>query len=57
MFSGLQALEGLGTYSEGNQRTAIFLFNRGAMDLVIININLVIITDLLRQMEQMRILL
>lgn len=57
MFSGLQALEGLGTYSEGNQRTATFLSNRGAMDLVIININLVIITDLLRQMEQMRILL
>ena len=32
MFSGLQAFEALGSYPEGNQRTAAFLPNRGAMD-------------------------
>ena len=32
MFSGLQALEALGSYPEANQITAAFLSNRGAMD-------------------------
>ena len=32
MFSGLQALETLGSYPEGNQRTVAFLSNRDAMD-------------------------
>ena len=32
MFSGLQALEALGSYPEANQITAVFLSNRGAMD-------------------------
>ena len=32
MFSRLQALEVLGSYPEGNQRTTAFLSNRGAMD-------------------------
>ena len=32
MFSGLQVFEALGSYWEGNQRTATFLSNRGAMD-------------------------
>ena len=32
MFSGLQAYEALGSYPEGNQRTAAFLPNQGVMD-------------------------